>query len=441
VTTKRIAFPPGRDLRAGERFTLTGLDDDLRRPPVRRDLHDPIGLHPREHVAVVPADVDAHRPRYCGHGFERHDGLRGPSGDRQFLDRQATQVRVGYVDIREPAAVGRKCRSVSKLRRNPLNRPGLGRVEVSYVKAIADADRPLFSVLRNRKDRHRGNVALWRRIRKRQVEARDRTGGLRLQEPSSRACANDADQCGSNGRHPRASGPAFHVRRHRRGRTGAGIRQRLGDLESRVRDLSVTVGRILLEAALEHEPHAGVQSRRQPAPLRLAGDERRNNVGHAPPGPRLTACQHLEQNAAEGPDIRLLRRHFAARLFGGHVARRPQNHAGARPRNAQGRRVSQAVIRGSGVGGFRQAEVEHLHRAVRPNHDVAGFEVPMDDALDVSGFQRSDHLQRQPKRLVDRERPNETLGERLAFNQFEHQKVRLTGLLESMNAGDVGVIQ
>ena len=65
----------------------------------------------------------------------------------------------------------------------------------------------------------------------------------------------------------------------------------------------------------------------------------------------------------------------------------------------------------------------------------------MDDAFGVGGLESRRNLHRQPKRLLDRERPAETLAERLAFDQFEHQEMRVAGLFEPMDPGDVRMTQ
>ena len=54
---------------------------------------------------------------------------------------------------------------------------------------------------------------------------------------------------------------------------------------------------------------------------------------------------------------------------------------------------------------FREAEVEHLHRAVGAHLDVRGLEIAMDDALLVRRFERFGDLPRDRQRLVERDRP------------------------------------
>ena len=55
-------------------------------------------------------------------------------------------------------------------------------------------------------------------------------------------------------------------------------------------------------------------------------------------------------------------------------------------------------------GHLRQAEVEHLHGAVRPHFDVRRFQIAVDDALLVRGFERIRNLLRNGQRFIDRDR-------------------------------------
>ena len=56
----------------------------------------------------------------------------------------------------------------------------------------------------------------------------------------------------------------------------------------------------------------------------------------------------------------------------------------------------------AGSSRLRQAEVEHLHRAVVPHLDVGGLQVAVDDPLLVRGFERIGDLLRDRQRLVER---------------------------------------
>ena len=50
---------------------------------------------------------------------------------------------------------------------------------------------------------------------------------------------------------------------------------------------------------------------------------------------------------------------------------------------------------------LREAEVEYLHRAIRPHLDVGGFEIAMDDPLLVRGFEGFGDLPCDRQRLID----------------------------------------
>ena len=98
---------------------------------------------------------------------------------------------------------------------------------------------------------------------------------------------------------------------------------------------------------------------------------------------------------------------------GGACHRRGVHRVGARDRLRTGR---------SG-----EAEVQHLHHAIRADLDVRGLEIAMDDALFVSGLERRRNETR-CQGLVDREakslrraalgRARNPAGERGALNEL-----------------------
>ena len=91
---------------------------------------------------------------------------------------------------------------------------------------------------------------------------------------------------------------------------------------------------------------------------------------------------------------------------------------------------------------LRQPEVEHLDRAVRRDLDVGRLEIAMDDALLVRGVERVRDLPRDRQRLVERQRPlRHAIGERLAFDQFQHQRVDAVAVFDAVNRGDVRMVQ
>ena len=71
---------------------------------------------------------------------------------------------------------------------------------------------------------------------------------------------------------------------------------------------------------------------------------------------------------------------------------------------------------------FGQAEVEHFHRAIGSNLDVRGFQIAMDDALLVRGFERLGDLFRDRQRLVERDgAPRTSAAKILALDELHHE--------------------
>ena len=91
---------------------------------------------------------------------------------------------------------------------------------------------------------------------------------------------------------------------------------------------------------------------------------------------------------------------------------------------------------------LRQPEVEHLHGAVGRDLDVRRLQIAVDDALLVRGFERVGDLARDRERLLNRQRARrQTLGERRALDQLEHEAADAVGLLEAVDRADVRMIQ
>ena len=84
-----------------------------------------------------------------------------------------------------------------------------------------------------------------------------------------------------------------------------------------------------------------------------------------------------------------------------------------------------------------QAEVQHFRPALGCDLDVGGFQVAMDDSLGVSRFQCVGNLSCAIESLID----GEGAAERFAFDQLQHQTCRTFGFLQTVNRGDVGMIQ
>ena len=120
---------------------------------------------------------------------------------------------------------------------------------------------------------------------------------------------------------------------------------------------------------------------------------------------------------------------------------------------------------------LRQPEVEHLDDAVVRDRDVRQLEIAMDDTLFVRRFESVGDLPRDRQRLADRQpvlesptlgdprarlrRSNtgrsfsrswldgsaEVLGQRLAVDELEHQRVNAVAVLEPVDRTDVRMIE
>ena len=92
---------------------------------------------------------------------------------------------------------------------------------------------------------------------------------------------------------------------------------------------------------------------------------------------------------------------------------------------------------------LREAEVQHLHRAVGPQLDVRGLQIAMNDALLVRGFERLGNLPRDRQRVVERNRSLERCARRASAVDELHARARCmpSRFLEAVDRGDVRMIQ
>jgi hypothetical protein len=111
-------------------------------------------------------------------------------------------------------------------------------------------------------------------------------------------------------------------------------------------------------------------------------------------------------------------------------------------RGVHDRRRRRRVAADGRVERLGQAEIQHLHRAVVAHLDVGRLEVAVDDALFVRRFERVGDLPRDGQRVGNRHRPLcDPLRERVALDQFHHERVRLAAVLEAVDVGDVGMVE
>jgi hypothetical protein len=91
---------------------------------------------------------------------------------------------------------------------------------------------------------------------------------------------------------------------------------------------------------------------------------------------------------------------------------------------------------------FGQPEVEHLHGAVFAYLDVRGFQIAMDDALLVRSFECLGDLSCDGDGFVNGYRPaGQPVGDGGPLHQFHDQRQHTVRLLQSIESGDVLVIQ
>ena len=126
---------------------------------------------------------------------------------------------------------------------------------------------------------------------------------------------------------------------------------------------------------------------------------------------RPRARQHLVEHGAERPDVAAPIGLASLGLLGAHVRRGAEQHAALDQRRTGDRRARRRRRRWPRrlrLHDLGQPEVEQLHRAVRPQLDVGGLEIAMDDALLVRRFEADGDLPRDadapPRAGADRPR-------------------------------------
>jgi hypothetical protein len=95
--------------------------------------------------------------------------------------------------------------------------------------------------------------------------------------------------------------------------------------------------------------------------------------------------------------------------------------------------------------GFREAKIENFDGPVGPELHIGRFEIAVNDAAQVSFFERGRNLVGNRARLVDGDRALcDSVGKRRAFNELQHQRSDIVGFSQKMQrllsgaAGDLG---
>jgi hypothetical protein len=165
------------------------------------------------------------------------------------------------------------------------------------------------------------------------------------------------------------------TRRGSRCRARRGITDRFLDLQPGVADVAQPALRVLLETPREQALDRRGCGGGQCGPVRLAREDRREDIADGVAGKRGAARERLAEHNPERPDVRSLVYRLAPRLLRGHVGGRAENHAAHRERSRtrERRRVQHVRPRPIGRRWSRQAEIQHFHRTVGTQPDVAGF--------------------------------------------------------------------
>ncbi len=186
---------------------------------------------------------------------------------------------------------------------------------------------------------------------------------------------------------------------------------------------------------------------RQCGPVRVAPDDRGDDVGDRLAGERRPAGEQFEQHAAEGPDIGPLVDAETARLLGAHIRRRAHERSVAR-------RQARRLVRAAGLGPtLCQPEIEDFDDAIGGELDVGRFQVAVDDTFFVSGIETVRDLACDRQRFRDRKavarpahRSRQTVRERFTFDELEDESAhartwRTGGLLDPVDRADVRMVE
>ena len=213
------------------------------------------------------------------------------------------------------------------------------------------------------------------------------------------------------------------------------------EIDARVAYVPEPFFRIFLEAPAQELAEPTGRARKT-GPVRLALDDRCHHVGDQLAFERFPSRQHLEDDAAEREDVAPLVDAQAARLFGAHVRRRPEDDP--RLGRVSGHRRGQRRLGGSRLTAldFGEPEIEHLDLTVGCDLNVRRFEIPVNDAVLVGGFEGIDQLARDRQHVGDGKRSLLNLRrEALLGHELHDEIVEAVRLFEAVDRGNVWVVQ
>ncbi len=184
-------------------------------------------------------------------------------------------------------------------------------------------------------------------------------------------------------------------------------------------------------------------SRGRSVPIGLALEDASDHVGDRLSLEGRMTAQAFEEQAAERPDVGAAIHDLPARLLGAHVGCGPEDDSLGRAGEGHGGRGGQ--IRGRAAlrrAPFREPEIEDLHVPGAAQHDVARLEIAVHDSARVGGLDGRRDLPADPQRLASRERSTgQALRERFSLDELEHEVGCPRHVLETVDTGDVGMVQ
>ena len=151
---------------------------------------------------------------------------------------------------------------------------------------------------------------------------------------------------------------------------------------------------------------------------------------------------HFIQHHAERPHVGAWVRLQPARMLGRHVIGRPPDRARNSRRVGARRRVRVNAREMLWFDELGEAEVQHLHDVVVPDHDVRRLDVAVHDAGGVRGGQRERRLLRHVERVGEPHPPlAQLLPERHAVNVFGGDEGCVVLETDLVDGEDVRVVQ
>ena len=201
-------------------------------------------------------------------------------------------------------------------------------------------------------------------------------------------------------------------------------------------DRGQSLVRVLLQAVAQELTDLRGGLRRKQAPVGLAFQHRGDGFLHGVGAKGAFTCEQFVEEASEGPDVRSRIDLFAARLLRAHVGRRADHVARHGSGGGDVLRLGRSLVL-LPIDRLRQTEVQDLHLAFRCDHHVRGLEVAVDNASCVSGCESLCDLLADSQRLGNWQRPRRML----AFDQLQNQEIGPVEFLQSVNRGDMRVIQ